>query len=62
MDEESKETNDVRNREFDEPTLEDKFDKEKLPAVLQVSYKSIRGWVIRGYVLHLSVILIMECV
>ena len=34
---------DVRKNNFNEPTLEDKFDKEKLPAVLQVKNFGKRG-------------------
>mmetsp|Transcript_7065 Transcript_7065/g.10608 ORF Transcript_7065/g.10608 Transcript_7065/m.10608 type:complete len:478 (+) Transcript_7065:144-1577(+) len=36
MDEESMEQNDVRRREYDDATLEDKFDKAALPSVMQV--------------------------
>ena len=38
-----KEDEDVRTREYNEPTLEDKFDKEKLPAILQVKNFGKRG-------------------
>lgn len=34
---------DVRKRDYNEPTLEDKFDKEKLPEVLQVKKFGFRG-------------------
>jgi microfibrillar-associated protein 1 len=43
MDEESLEKADVRKRSFDEPTLEDKFNKETLPAVLQVKKFGFKG-------------------
>lgn len=43
MDEESLAANDVRKKDFDAPTLEDKFDKESLPAVLQVKKFGFRG-------------------
>jgi microfibrillar-associated protein 1 len=38
-----KDDDDVRLREYSEPTLEDKWDKEKLPAVLQVKKFGKRG-------------------
>ena len=43
MDEESVREGDVRKNNFNEPTLDDKFDKEKLPAVLQVKNFGKRG-------------------
>lgn len=45
MDEASlkKDANDVRRQAFSEPTLEDKIDKEKLPAILQVKKFGMRG-------------------
>ena len=44
MDDDSlKADGDVRKNNFNEPTLEDKFDKEKLPAVLQVKNFGKRG-------------------
>ena len=36
MDDESLEVNDPRKKEYNEPTLEDKFDKTMLPKVMQV--------------------------
>lgn len=42
---------DVRLREYDEPTLEDKFNKETLPAILQVKKFGMRG---RTKYTHLS--------
>ena len=36
MDDDSLEKNDVRKKEYNEPTLEDKFDKTLLPKVMQV--------------------------
>ena len=35
--------NDVRKKEYDAPTLEDKFDREKLPEILQVKNFGRRG-------------------
>ena len=44
MDDDSlKADGDVRKNNFNEPTLEDKFDKEKLPTVLQVKNFGKRG-------------------
>lgn len=45
MDEDSvkKAENDVRTRNYAEPTLEDRIDKEKLPAVMQVKKFGMRG-------------------
>jgi microfibrillar-associated protein 1 len=44
MDDDSlKAEGDVRKNNFNEPTLEDKFDKEKLPSVLQVKNFGKRG-------------------
>ena len=45
MDEDSlkKDEGDVRKKEFNEPTLEDRVDKEKLPAILQVKKFGMRG-------------------
>jgi microfibrillar-associated protein 1 len=43
MDEESLQKADVRARTFDEPTLEDKFNKESLPSILQVKKFGLRG-------------------
>ena len=37
MDDTSKTEDDVRNRSYLEPTLEDRIDKEKLPEILRVS-------------------------
>ncbi len=35
--------NDVRNKEYSEPTLEDKIDKEKLPSILRVKNFGKKG-------------------
>ena len=44
MDEDSiKNPNDVRTRDYNEPTLEDKIDKQKLPEVMQVKNFGKRG-------------------
>jgi microfibrillar-associated protein 1 len=44
MDEASRgDTQDVRNRDYNEPTLEDRFDKESLPKVMQVKKFGMRG-------------------
>jgi microfibrillar-associated protein 1 len=43
MDETEMEAQDVRKREYMEPTLEDKFDKEALPKVLQVKKFGFAG-------------------
>lgn len=44
MDEDSvKVESDVRTREFNQPTLEDNFDKASLPAVLQVKKFGFKG-------------------
>lgn len=43
MDEDSLATAEVRKRIFDEPTLEDKFNKELLPQILQVKNFGKRG-------------------
>jgi hypothetical protein len=43
MDEDSVQKDDVRARDFSEATLEDKFDRASLPAVLQVKKFGMRG-------------------
>jgi microfibrillar-associated protein 1 len=45
MDEDSlqRDDHDVRKQEFNEPTLEDRVDKEKLPTVMQVKKFGMRG-------------------
>ena len=43
MDEDSTTKADVRKRSFNEPTLEDKFDRESLPKIMQVKKFGMRG-------------------
>lgn len=43
MDEDSTTKAGIRDRSFNEPTLEDKFDRESLPKIMQVKKFGMRG-------------------